>query len=49
VCTIKDNYHWHCLCSHQMLSLLVTPHSMQYWQSIRLALMCQCGKQKDPM
>jgi len=47
---VKDHYHWYLLSFHQVLSLLVTPHTMQYRQSIRrslwLALMCQGGNQK---
>jgi len=47
---LKDHYHWYHLSVLQMLSLLVTPHTMQYWQSISrsvgLAVMCQVGKQK---
>ena len=49
---IKDHYHWYHLSIHQMLSLLVTPHTMQYRQSIRqsvwLALTCQSGNKKKP-
>ena len=50
---LKDHYHWYHLSILQILSLLVTPHTMQYWQSIRqsvgLAVMCQVGKQKKAL
>jgi len=46
---LKDHYHGYHLSILQMLILLITPHTMQYRQSIMprvgLALMYQVGKQ----
>jgi len=45
---LKDHYHGYHLSIHQMLSLLVAPHTMQYRQdisrSVGLALNCQGGE-----